>query len=1075
MKIAIMTFYESNVYGAVLQAAALRHYLVSLGHEADLIRYTPDGRVAVLPSGSFRSEFLSEAKLILKNNRNPIVTDSISAEGFDEFREKHLSLTGKCLTMSDLEKLNEEYDAFICGSGNIWSAATFDPHMFLDFVKDPGRMIAYAPSFLYEGGENDLTLRRIGELVKRFEHLSVREETGRRLMNDYYGIHTEEVADPVLLLTPEQWQELLGEDWEDFTEAVEEEPAKEAEAEEPAEEPEAEEQAKAEEVAEETETEEQFEAEEPAEEPEAAEPADEPVTEEAFAEAPVTLTETPEEPGEEAAEEPAEETETEEQAEAEAWEPAEAAMAEEPADEPVAEESAEAAEAEETVEEAAVEETVEEEAPEEIPDEQEIVSVPEEAEKGYLLSYFLSDQGSFRSSARNLADRQKLNIKQIPFRESDLSQEGAITDAIDPARLVNLVRGARYVCTDCYHVALLAIVFHKELCCFSRFKKGEYVGMNARMVHILDAVGLLGRLYDDNTPIEQYLEKTDYIPVQYKLNALRLKSGEFLTDSLEAVENYCRCSRRNIPHVREIYSLCSGCGACAGVCPSGAVSIRQTPAGFLEAVVDENICRRCGECIKVCPMREEAVGVSLKEAQTLSYSDEDDALRDPSDGGALSYRLSRIFYEKGWAVAGCVFNEERRKAEHVLILPEGVEAPWLVKEEPSELVEDQANEEVQPVTEEETAGEENAPEAIAMDASGEEETAETSAVTDEETGEVPGEEPLESTGADEEEPHDEPDEVSVEDEEEAAEEAAGEPEEEQDPLQMLIKMQGAKLMQSDAGKIWEQIDMISCPVLFFGTPCQCAAARKRFPDREDITYVDVVCSGVPSANLMSRYVSSFKGKNNSGPCAVTFGSKNKNGESIIRISDGAKTRETVLARDPMARLLSTGACSGEFCYDCRWRERTAADIRMGKADASSLEKYDTDISMRRVADAKKPAALSRGTFGYGKDDVTAILCMNDKGKALLDQLMAEGYWEGLHKQDTATYLHALKKKNNPKPVYYKELMDSLADERVSFRKLMNEYVKPIEKRSKSIERMQIFTHAGRAVVNVGDNAGKKED
>ena len=69
----------------------------------------------------------------------------------------------------------------------------------------------------------------------------------------------------------------------------------------------------------------------------------------------------------------------------------------------------------------------------------------------------------------------------------------------------------------------------------------------------------------------------------------------------------------------------------------------------------------------------------------------------------------------------------------------------------------------------------------------------------------------------------------------------------------------------------------------------------------------------------------------------------------------------------------------------------------------------------------------------------------------------------------------MKKKNDPKPVYYKELMDSLSDERVSFRKLINEYAKPIEKRSKSIERMQVFTHAGRSVVNIGDKAGKKEN
>ncbi len=918
MKIAIMTFYEQNAYGVVLQAAALRHYLVSLGHEADLVRYVSDGKVAVLPSGSPRAGFIAEARMILKNNRNPIMADTANAEGFDRFREKHLTMTDPCVTLSDLEGLNEKYDAFVCGSGNVWSAASFDPHMFLDFVKDPGRMIAYAPSFLYEGNEDDLTLRRIGELIRRFEHLSVREETGRRLMNDYYGIHTEEVADPVLLLEPEDWQELLGDEWAQST------------------------------------------AEEPGEAgPQENEPSEK----------------IPEETSEETSEEISEET-SEENSEKTSEEAAEA------------EENGEVADAQAD----APEETFREDPP------------VRPRRSGYLLAYFLSDQKSYRASAMNLAQREHLEVKTIPFRESDLEQPGAIRDEVDPARFVNLVKDASYVCTDCYHAALLAILFHRELCCFNRFRKGDRVGLNARMVHILDAVGMLGRLYDDNTPIEQYLERTDYIPVQYKLDALRLKSRDFLSKSLSQVKAYTLSCNRSIRHVREIYSLCCGCGACVGVCPADAVSLKKTPNGFMEAVVDENICRRCGRCSRVCPMRDARTGELLEDAFALSYSDEDETAVAASDGGGLSFRLSRVLRDRGWAVAGCIFNEKRQRAEHVVVLPEGMEPPWAE-------IQTALADESEPLPEEE------------------------------ENGEI-------QNGADYE---------------------TG-----KDPAVLLQKMQGAKLMQSDLGRLWHKLEALSCPVLFFGTPCQCAAAKKRFPDREDIFYVDMICSGVPSDLLLARYISAFRGKGGMADSVeVTFRGKNRKGKEVVRISDGTKVKETPVRRDSMARVLATGACSGEFCYDCRWRDRSCADLRLGSANASCLERYETDISMRRVAEEKKPAALDKGTFGRRKDDVTVALCMNQRGKTMLDMLMVDGYWEGLHKQDASNYLKAVRQKNNPKPVYYSELMETLRNERVSIRKLLNEYVKPIEKRSRAIERLQTFTHAGRAAVSTGEKAGKR--
>lgn len=44
-------------------------------------------------------------------------------------------------------------------------------------------------------------------------------------------------------------------------------------------------------------------------------------------------------------------------------------------------------------------------------------------------------------------------------------------------------------------------------------------------------------------------------------------------------------------------TLCIGCGACASICPVGAISFD----GDGKAVIDEETCIKCGACESVCP------------------------------------------------------------------------------------------------------------------------------------------------------------------------------------------------------------------------------------------------------------------------------------------------------------------------------------------------------------------------------------------------------------------------------------------------------------------------------------------
>lgn len=59
--------------------------------------------------------------------------------------------------------------------------------------------------------------------------------------------------------------------------------------------------------------------------------------------------------------------------------------------------------------------------------------------------------------------------------------------------------------------------------------------------------------------------------------------------SFETVEEVCR------------EDLCTGCGTCVGVCPTGALEIREDRDGFYTPILDHHKCDKCGLCVQVCP------------------------------------------------------------------------------------------------------------------------------------------------------------------------------------------------------------------------------------------------------------------------------------------------------------------------------------------------------------------------------------------------------------------------------------------------------------------------------------------
>ena len=196
MKVAIITYSWSQNWGTILQAYALVEYLNSVGHEAKLINYRP-----------FDNKLISTVKSI-PDGLVDLLTIPASMRRiarYNEFRQNALKLTKQCNTTEELTTLNGEFDAFITGSDQIWNIGLgVCKDFYLEFAELTKRRISYAASF----GVTSIPEQHKKDTIDglhNIQNISVREESGAKIVKALDGRTATMVLDPVFLLSKEKW------------------------------------------------------------------------------------------------------------------------------------------------------------------------------------------------------------------------------------------------------------------------------------------------------------------------------------------------------------------------------------------------------------------------------------------------------------------------------------------------------------------------------------------------------------------------------------------------------------------------------------------------------------------------------------------------------------------------------------------------------------------------------------------------------------------------------------------------------------------------------------------------------
>ncbi len=222
MKIELASCYFMDNYGSLLQAYALQKFLEDQGNVVENInidgikkdlnkakiqyylREAKDFSVVLNKAGRVKKAFLQRVD---KSYAETLLKRAVKVK---MFREKYIKVSPFLATKKDMGEYVKDAGAVIVGSDQLWLPSNiFADYYTLNFVPEQTRKISFSTSFGVATLPDEYKELAIN-FLNRFDYLSVREDTGKKIINDL-GLDCKLVCDPTLLLSQEEWLDAIPE------------------------------------------------------------------------------------------------------------------------------------------------------------------------------------------------------------------------------------------------------------------------------------------------------------------------------------------------------------------------------------------------------------------------------------------------------------------------------------------------------------------------------------------------------------------------------------------------------------------------------------------------------------------------------------------------------------------------------------------------------------------------------------------------------------------------------------------------------------------------------------------------
>lgn len=212
-RILLTTVFSAFNYGSSLQALAGKQIIRKAGYECDLVKLKSlvkgrDVRLGKLMTILLRSLFLK------KNNALKTYGTSYNKSLVEGTENKFFAFTNDYLkpievSWGKLKCMAKDAIACFSGSDQIWNSSTLyvDPLYYLRFAPKYKR-IALSPSF----GRDfiaEYNKDKMKEWISDYPYLSVREDSGVKLIKELTGRDALHLLDPTLIINADEWRKIL--------------------------------------------------------------------------------------------------------------------------------------------------------------------------------------------------------------------------------------------------------------------------------------------------------------------------------------------------------------------------------------------------------------------------------------------------------------------------------------------------------------------------------------------------------------------------------------------------------------------------------------------------------------------------------------------------------------------------------------------------------------------------------------------------------------------------------------------------------------------------------------------------
>ena len=212
-KVGMITMHQVWNAGSALQAYALQYIIETLGYEAKLIDYKYPNLEHAAFSNNIKEvcslNFKGALKVLFYIVRSYFVKSS-HRRAYTNFYERYFKRTDlEYVSRKSLLENPPQFDIYVTGSDQVWNPqyVGFDTSYLLDFVPEHAKRLSYASSFSTNNIPSYMHDDYARCLIK-YDNISVREQSGKRIVEGLIHKNATVCCDPTLLLDDKQWGNL---------------------------------------------------------------------------------------------------------------------------------------------------------------------------------------------------------------------------------------------------------------------------------------------------------------------------------------------------------------------------------------------------------------------------------------------------------------------------------------------------------------------------------------------------------------------------------------------------------------------------------------------------------------------------------------------------------------------------------------------------------------------------------------------------------------------------------------------------------------------------------------------------